>query len=579
MAIFHLSMTIAKREGGKRSLIAMASYRSGEKLYSELYEKTNLYNHRTVKPEAFILKPDYVPNEFLDRQTLWNKMELAEKQVNSQICREVNVALPIELNNTDQRSLIEEFVKDNFVSEGMIADVAIHRDDENNPHAHIMLTMREVDSEGNILNKRKKIPKLDENGKVIEDEYDEIRELTTLNSMVPIWKKNKNDVTDEMLDNFYMDKFYDYEKPMLHLMFNVEGNVNYSTLLFIPNLPPRNLHSIDYEKGLQLYSKGVFIMDKCKELIPDYLRFVKGVVDSSDLSLNISREMLQQNKVLLLMQKNIEKKIINRLQTLQKEDFAKYKEFFKNYGINLKFGAYENYGSKKELLQDLLIYQDTNTDDMISLKTYVENMKEGQKDIYFASGKTKDEVLAMPQMDIIKKYGYDVLILTDDVDEFLFKIINKYQEHEFKSVNQATLDDLSTEEEKAKINEQKETNKDLLEAMKEALKDEVKDVVLSTRLVDSPVCLVSGDGISFEMEKVIDAMPTNDKIKADRILEVNPNHDLFKALSKVYSEDPSEIKEYAKLLYNQALLMEGFKLPNNVEFSNMMCKLMIKSAK
>ena len=245
----------------------------------------------------------------------------------------------------------------------------------------------------------------------------------------------------------------------------------------------------------------------------------------------------------------------------------------------MKFGAYENYGSKKELLQDLLIYQDTNTDDMISLKTYVENMKEGQKDIYFASGKTKDEVLAMPQMDIIKKYGYDVLILTDDVDEFLFKIINKYQVHEFKSVNQATLDDLSTEEEKAKINEQKETNKDLLEAMKEALKDEVKDVVLSTRLVDSPVCLVSGDGISFEMEKVIDAMPTNDKIKADRILEVNPNHDLFKALSKVYSEDPSEIKEYAKLLYNQALLMEGFKLPNNVEFSNMMCKLMIKSAK
>ena len=425
----------------------------------------------------------------------------------------------------------------------------------------------------------KEEPKLDENGKVIEDEYDEVRELTTLNSMVPIWKKNKNDVTDEMLDNFYMDKFYDYEKPMLHLMFNVEGNVNYSTLLFIPNLPPRNLHSIDYEKGLQLYSKGVFIMDKCKELIPDYLRFVKGVVDSSDLSLNISREMLQQNKVLLLMQKNIEKKIINRLQALQKEDFAKYKEFFKNYGINLKFGAYENYGSKKELLQDLLIYQDTNTDDMISLKTYVENIKEGQKDIYFASGKTKDEVLAMPQMDIIKKYGYDVLILTDDVDEFLFKIINKYQEHEFKSVNQATLDDLSTEEEKAKINEQKETNKDLLEAMKEALKDEVKDVVLSTRLVDSPVCLVSGDGISFEMEKVIDAMPTNDKIKADRILEVNPNHDLFKALSKVYSEDPSEIKEYAKLLYNQALLMEGFKLPNNVEFSNMMCKLMIKSAK
>ncbi len=425
----------------------------------------------------------------------------------------------------------------------------------------------------------KEEPKLDESGKPIEGEYDNIRTLTTLNSMVPIWKKNKNDVTDEMLDSFYMEKFYDYEKPMLNIMFNVEGNVNYNTLLFIPNIPPRNLHSVDYEKGLQLYSKGVFIMDKCKELIPDYLRFVKGVVDSSDLSLNISREILQQNRVLTLMQKNIEKKIINRLSTLQKDDFEKYLEFFKNYGINLKFGAYENYGAKKDLLQDLLIYTSVNNEKMISLKEYVEQMKENQKDIYYVSAKSKEEVFAMPQMDTIKKLGYDVLVLTDDVDEFLLKILNKYQEHEFKSINQASVDDLVTDEEKQKVNEKSEANKDLLESLKKALENEVKDVVISTRLVDSPVCLVSGDGVSFEMEKVIDAMPTNDKIKAERILEINSNHPLFTSLTKVFNDNPEEIKDYAYLLYNQALLMEGFHLKNSVEFSNLMCKLMIKSVK
>ena len=423
----------------------------------------------------------------------------------------------------------------------------------------------------------KEEPKLDDKGKEIEGEYDEVRNLTTLNSMIPLWKKNKSDVTDEALDEFYMQKFYDFEKPLLHLMFHVEGNINYDTLLFIPQLPPRNLHSIDYEKGLQLYSKGVFIMDKCKELIPDYLRFVKGVVDSSDLSLNISREMLQQNKVLTLMQKNIEKKIINKLASLQKEDFDKYLTFFKNYGINLKFGAYENYGSKKEMLQDLLIYNSVNSDKMLTFKEYVEQMKEGQKDIYYASGKSKAEVLSMPQMDIVKKYGYDVLILTDDVDEFLLKILNKYDDHEFKSINQSTLDDFTTKEEKEELEEKQKDSQELLKALKDALKEEVKDVVLSKRLVDSPVCLVSGDGVSFEMEKVIEAMPTNDKIKAERILEINPNHELFTSLNKLYSENPEDIKDYANLLYNQALLMEGFKLQNSVEFSNLMCKLMIKS--
>ena len=422
-------------------------------------------------------------------------------------------------------------------------------------------------------------PKLDDVGKEIEGEYDQVTELVTSKSMIPLWKKNKNDVTDEELNDFYMQKFYDYENPMLHLMFNVEGNINYTALLFIPNIPPRNLHSIDYEKGLQLYSKGVFIMDKCKELIPDYLRFVKGIVDSNDLSLNISREMLQQNKVLRLMQINIEKKIINKLTSLLKEDREKYKDFFKNYGINLKFGAYENYGSKKEMLQDLLIYNSVNSDEMITFKEYVEKMKEGQKDIYYVSCKTKDEALAMPQMDLIKKNGFDVLMLTDDVDEFLLKMLNKYDEHEFKCINQANLDDIVNEDEKEKQEEIKKETQPLLDAIKEALKDEVKDVVISTRLVDCPVCLVAGDGISFEMEKVIESMPTNDKVKAERILEINPNHELFKALKQIYESDPAELKDYAFLLYNQALLIEGFKPTNSVEFSNLMCKLMIKTTK
>ncbi len=426
---------------------------------------------------------------------------------------------------------------------------------------------------------KKEEPKLDEEGKVIEGEYEEITSLETLNSMVPLWKKNKNEVTEDELNDFYMQKFYDYEKPMLHLMFNVEGNINYTSLIFIPNIPPRNLHSIDYEKGLQLYSKGVFIMDKCKELIPDYLRFVKGIVDSSDLSLNISREMLQQSKVLKLMQVNIEKKIINKLVSLQKDDFDKYLEFYKNYGINLKFGAYENYGAKKELLQDLLIYTSVNNEKMITFKEYISNMKEGQKDIYYASAKSKEEVFAMPQMDQLKKHGFDVLVLTDDVDEFLLKMLNKYDEHEFKSINQASLDEIITDEEKEQKEEVKKNNQGLLDALKEALKDEVKDVVISNRLVDSPVCLVSGDGISFEMEKVIDAMPSTEKIKAERILEINPNHELFTSLSKLYNEHPGDIKDYAYLLYNQALLIEGFKLTNNVEFSNQMCKLMIRSIK
>lgn len=409
-----------------------------------------------------------------------------------------------------------------------------------------------------------------------EEEYEDIVELETLNAMTPIWKKNKNDVSDEEYNNFYKQKYYDYNDPLLHLLINVEGKINYSALIFIPGEIPYNLYSEKYEKGLQLYSKGVFILDKCKELLPDYLRFVKGLVDSSDLSLNISREMLQKSKELQDMAQNIEKKIVNKLENLMKNDFETYLKLFKNYGINLKFGVYDNFGAKKDLLKDLLLYQTVSSDKMLSFKEYVENMKEGQKEIYYASAKSKDAVMAMPQMDLIKKHGYDVLILPDDVDEFLINILGKYDEHNFKSINQGDLDLLDKEEED-KIKELNEQKKPMLDAIKEALKEDVSDVIISKRLTDSAVCLVSSEGISFEMEKVLAQMPNNKGAKANKILEINPNNDLFKTLEKVYLNNPSDINDYAFLLYSQALLIEGFPLKDPVEFSNKMCELIIKS--
>lgn len=410
-------------------------------------------------------------------------------------------------------------------------------------------------------------------------EYIDTKEIEVLNSMTPIWKKSKSEVTDEDYNNFYKQKYYDHNDPLLHLAINVEGKLEYTTLLFIPSEPPYNLYSEKYEKGLQLYCKGVFIMDKCKELLPDYLRFVKGLVDSSDLNLNISRELLQKSKVLKDIANNIEKKVINKLEALMKDDFDKYLEFYKHYGLNLKFGIYEDFGMKKDLLKDLILYNTINEEKMISLKQYVENMKEKQEFIYYASAKTKEQVNAMPQMDLVKKQGYDVLILSDDVDEFVLNILMEYDGHKFKSINQGDLD-LLDEEEKKKINELNETKKPLLDALKDALKNDVKDVVLSKRLTDSAVCLVSSDGMSFEMEKVLSNMPNNNTdLKAERILEINPNHELFNALEKIYLDAPSDINKYADLLYNQALLMEGFSIKDPVDFSNKMCDLIIRASK
>jgi len=425
----------------------------------------------------------------------------------------------------------------------------------------------------------KKIPLLDSEGNRVEGEYTEVKELETLNSMIPLWKKNKKDVTDEEYNEFYQQKFNDYNDPLTHLIFNIEGNINYTALLYIPSHVPYDLYTTNYEKGLQLYTKGVFIMDKCKELIPDYLKFVKGLVDSSDLSLNISREMLQQNRILQLMSKNIEKKILSKLESYMEEDFDKYTEFFKNFGINLKFGAYENFGAKKDQLKDLLIYQTVNGDSYITLKTYVEKMLEDQKYIYYVSTKDKEAVSAMPQMDLFKKKGYDVILLTEDIDEFLFKILGKYNDIELKSINQGDLSELITEEEQQELENLETEKQTILTALKEALNGKVKDVVLSKRLTESDVCLVSGDGISFEMEKVLKQLPDNNEVAADKILEINPNHELFQAIEKVYEKNPELIDLYANLLYEKSLLIEGFKLEDPIKFANQMCELMILASK
>ena len=428
-----------------------------------------------------------------------------------------------------------------------------------------------------LMNCKHSEPLKDSEGNVIEGKYNEYYSEDTLNSMIPLWKKNKSEVSKEDLNTFYKSKFNDHQDPLLATYINVEGMISYSALVFIPSKAPYDLYSEKYEKGLHLYTKGVFIMDKCKDLIPDYLRFAKGLVDSSDLSLNISREMLQQDRQLKKIQTNIEKKIINELESLKQNDFDKYLEFFKNYGVNLKFGIYENYGDKKDLLKDLLIYYTLeNSEKPITLKEYKEKMKEGQEYIYFASGSSKEAVLAMPQLDLLKKKGYDVLVLTDSVDEFAIMMLEEYDGVKFKSISQGDLDVLD-DEEKQKIEELKETKKPLLDSLKDALEGEVSDVKLSERLVDSPVCLVSGEGISFEMERALSQNPVGNSLKATRILEINPNHELFNAIEKAYEENPETLKNYAKLLLNQALLIEGMPINDPVEFSKLMCELMIKA--
>lgn len=401
--------------------------------------------------------------------------------------------------------------------------------------------------------------------------------IETLNSMTPIWKKNKSELKDEDYNNFYMEKFGDYEPPVAHIHSKNEGVATYDALLYIPARAPFDYYSKDYEKGLQLYSSGVMIMEKCADLLPDWFSFVKGVVDSEDLSLNISRELLQQDRQLKIIAKNLEKSIKNELAKLLKNDREKYEKFYSVFGLQFKFGIYQSYGAANETLKDLLMFPSSFDGKNVTLKEYVSRMKEDQKEIYYACGETKERIEMLPQLEKIKDKSYEVLYFTQDVDEFAIKVMINYDGKPFKSISDADLD-LDTEEEKEEAKKLDEENKDMFTFMQEAIADKVKTVRLSKKLKTHPVCLSSDGSITIEMEKVLNAMPQNDgnKVKAEKALEINPNHPIFEKLKDLYANDKDKLKDYAKLLYDQALLIEGMSIDNPVEFANLVCELMTK---
>lgn len=418
-----------------------------------------------------------------------------------------------------------------------------------------------------------------EENKDAEPEYETVNEIKTLNSMIPLWKRNKKDITKEEYDEFYKSKFDDFNAPQKVIHTSVEGNVSFDALLFIPSKAPYNYYSQDYQKGLQLYSRGVFIMDKAEELIPEYFRFVKGLVDSQDLSLNISREMLQHDRQLKVIASRIEKKIKSELVLMMNNDREEYEKFWANFGLQIKFGVYNNYGMNKEMLQDLLMFYSSSEKKLVTLDEYINRMPEGQENIYFMSGESVDKIDKLPQCALVKEKGYEILYLTDNVDEFVMQTLMTYKEKKFKNISQGDLD-LASEDEKKELEAKAEENKDLLEGLKEALGEKVKEVKISSRLVNDPVCLSTDEGLSFEMEKVLSAMPDGNPygMKAARILEINPNHEIFKALQKVYNEDKEAVKDYADILFQQALLIEGFPIEDPMEFSRKICEFMVKAS-
>jgi len=412
----------------------------------------------------------------------------------------------------------------------------------------------------------------DDKGEVTETRI----ETKTLNSMVPIWKRSKSDLKDEDYHTFYQSKFNDFQNPQKVIHTNLEGSISFDALLFIPSHVPYNFYSSEYQAGLQLYSRGVFILDNAKELIPDAFRFVKGLVDSPDLSLNISREMLQHDRQLKAIASRLEKKIKSELLGMLKTDRENYETFWKNFGLQIKYGTYANFGANRELLEDLLLFTSSRDKKLVSLEEYVSRMSEDQKEIYYVSGETIDKCDKLPQAEWVKEKGFEILYLVDDVDEFVLSVLHTYKEKTFKAINQGDLD-LSSEEEKEALKSKAEEKKDLLTSLKDALKDQVVDVRLSSRLKSHPVCLVADEGISLEMEKVLAQMPdANNQVKAKRILELNSDHPLIDALGKV---DSTKVSSYAKLLYNQALLIEGFTIEDPIEFSNSMAQLMIDASK
>ncbi len=422
-----------------------------------------------------------------------------------------------------------------------------------------------------------KTPKLDKDGKEIKDEYEDKVVTKTLNSMVPLWKKNKKDVTDEDLNKFYKDNFMDFEDPLLSLNLNVEGVVSFNSLIFIPGRAPYGLYSQNFEKGLKLYIKGIFIKDKCKELVPDYLKFIAGLVDTNDLSLNISREMLQEDVRLKKMSDIIENKVISNLKDLKSKDFEKYLKFYKLYGDHITFGIYSSYGFKKDLLSDLLVYKSLNNENYIDLKTYKEKMKDGQKYIYYACGRSEESIKLLPEIEKYKQQGIDVLFFTKEIDEFAIKMMNDYDKVSFKNITDHDKEDLSKEE-KDKLDIAEAENKELIDNIKEALKDKVNDVTLSSKLVDSPVCISTKDGLSLSMEKTINEVPGDEKAKANKVLEINPNHAIFKALDKIKA-DKDLVNKYSSVLYNEAMLLEGFDIEDKESFVKNLNELIENSLK
>ena len=408
-----------------------------------------------------------------------------------------------------------------------------------------------------------------------DSEYETVKEITTLNSMIPIWKKNKKDITEEEYNNFYSDKFYDYEKPMHVIHYSVEGQCSFKALLYIPSHAPYDFYTKEYEKGLQLYSNGVLIMDKCGDLLPDYFSFVRGVVDSEDLSLNISREMLQKDRNVQIIAKNIENKIKSELEKMMKDHFEDYKKFFKTFGAQIKFGVYNNYGMDKDKLKDLLIFYSANKKDYITLKDYVENLEKDQDKIYYACGETIDKIDLLPQVESVKEKKYDILYLTDYVDEFTIQALMEYEKHPFANVSDGNLD-LESKEEKEELNKINQENKEMFDFMKEKLTEHVESVRFTHRLKNHPVCLTTEGAVSVEMEKVINAMPTDEKIKAHTILEINENHPIAQKIKKLFESDKEELEKYTKILYAEARLIEGLSLENPTEISGLICDLISK---
>lgn len=409
-----------------------------------------------------------------------------------------------------------------------------------------------------------------------ENEYETTVELETLNSMVPIWKKSKSELTDEQYNEFYKEKFLDYADPMVHIHSKTEGTATYNALLFIPSKAPFDYYTREYEKGLQLYSSGVLITEKCADLLPDYFSFVKGLVDSEDLSLNISREMLQHDRQLKLIEKSIERTVKNELKKMLTNDREKYEQFWKNFGLQIKFGLYSGYGMNKDLLKDLLLFYSSSEKKLVTLEEYVARMKEDQNVIYFASGETTAKIDTLPQTELLKEKGFEILYLTDSVDEFALQMMVDYEGKEFKSI-QSSDADFETEEEKAEKKEKAEQNKDLLDEMKKHLEGRVADVRVSSRLRSHPVCLTSDSSVSLEMEKVLGAMPEGGgaKPKADKVLEINANHPIFEKLRFLCDNDKEKLSDYADILYDQAMLIEGMTIENPVDYCNKVCSLIL----